>query len=58
MDGAWFIYGHVMMQRALGMGYQSAWAKANLPGRRERNAFYTRSASLWHQAGQAWLSWS
>jgi len=40
MDGAFFIYGHVMMQRANGLGYQSAWAQANLPTRRERNAFY------------------
>ncbi len=40
MDGAFFIYGHVMMQRANGLGYQSAWAKAHLPTRRERNAFY------------------
>jgi len=41
LDGAHFIYGHTVMQRALGLGYQSAWAQAHLPGRRERNAFYT-----------------
>jgi len=41
LDGAHFIYGHTIMQRALGLGYQSAWAKAHLPTRRERNAFYT-----------------
>ncbi len=40
LDGAFFIYGHVMMQRANGLGYQSAWAQTNLPTRRERNAFY------------------
>ena len=28
------------MQRALGLGYQSTWARAHLPTRRERNAFY------------------
>ncbi|MFL7807114.1 MAG: hypothetical protein AB8I80_00715, partial [Anaerolineae bacterium] len=28
-------------QRALGIGYQSAWAQAELPTRAERNAFYT-----------------
>ncbi len=42
LDGAYFIYGHTALQRACGMGYQSKWAKANLPSRRERNAFYTR----------------
>jgi len=41
LDGARFIYGHTVMQRALGLGYQSEWAKTHLPTRRERNAFYT-----------------
>lgn len=40
LDGAHFIYGHTVMQRALGLGYQSDWAKAHLPTRKERNAFY------------------
>jgi hypothetical protein len=40
LDGAHFIYGHVVMQRALGLGYQSEWARFHLPARRERNAFY------------------
>ena len=40
LDGAHFIYGHTVMQRALGLGYQSDWAKKQLPTRRERNAFY------------------
>lgn len=40
LDGAHFIYGHTIMQRALGLGYQSAWARRHLPTRRERNAFY------------------
>jgi hypothetical protein len=40
LDGAYFIYGHTVAQRAWGRGYQSEWAKANLPTRRERNAFY------------------
>ena len=39
LDGAHFIYGHTIMQRALGLGYQSEWAQAHLPTRRERNAF-------------------
>jgi hypothetical protein len=42
MDGAYFIYGHTMMQRSLGLGYQSQWAQEHLPTRRQRNAFYTR----------------
>lgn len=41
-DGAYFIYGHTVAQRLLGQGYQSEWAKTHLPGRRERNAFYTK----------------
>jgi hypothetical protein len=42
MDGAFFIYGHTVLQRALGLGYQSDWAKAHLPARAARNAFYTQ----------------
>lgn len=41
MDGAYFIYGHTVMQRHHHMGYHSAWTKAALSTRRERNAFYT-----------------
>jgi hypothetical protein len=41
MDGAYFIYGHTLAQRVLGLGYQSEWARTHLPDRRERNAFYT-----------------
>ena len=42
LDGAYFIYGHTMMQRALGLGYQSEWTKSHMPTRRERNEFYTQ----------------
>ncbi len=42
LDGAYFIYGHTVAQRALGLGYQSEWARAHLPSRRERNKFYTQ----------------
>jgi len=42
LQGAYFIYGHTILQRTLGLGYQSDWAKAHLPTRRERNDFYTR----------------
>lgn len=44
--GADFLYGHTVMQRALGLGYQSEWARANLPERRERNAFYAAVGRL------------
>ena len=45
LDGAYFIYGHTVMQRALGPGYRSEWAQAHLPTRRERNDFYTTVGS-------------
>ncbi len=40
LAGADFVYGHTRLQRTLALGYQSEWAKAHLPTRRERNAFY------------------
>ena len=43
LDGADFIYGHTVLQRASGLGYQSEWARTQLPARRERNAFYTQA---------------
>lgn len=46
LDGAYFIYGHTILQRAIGLGYQSPWAQEHLPTRRERNAFYTRIGRL------------
>lgn len=46
LDGAHFIYGHTALQRALGHGYQSEWAKTQLPSRRERSGFYTRIGYL------------
>jgi hypothetical protein len=46
LDGAHFIYGHTVLQRALGLGYQSEWALTYLPTRRERNAFYIRLGRL------------
>jgi hypothetical protein len=41
IDGAYFIYGHTILERSLGMGYQSDWATTHLPTRAVRNAFYT-----------------
>jgi hypothetical protein len=42
IDGAHFIYGHTLLQRAYGLGYQSEWAKARLPTRQARNEFYMK----------------
>lgn len=42
IEGAFFIYGHTVAQRALGRGYQSEWAKTRFPSRRARNAFYSQ----------------
>jgi hypothetical protein len=43
LDGAYFIYGHTTLQRNLNMGYQSDWAKSELPTRQARNDFYSRA---------------
>ena len=40
VEGAEFLYGHTLMQRALGRGYHSAWAREHLATREARNAFY------------------
>jgi hypothetical protein len=40
--GAYFIYGHTILQRHSGLGYQSAWAADQLPTRRSRNDFYAQ----------------
>lgn len=40
MAGAYFVYGHTVMQRGLALGYQSRWAQEHLPSRRRRNDFY------------------
>jgi hypothetical protein len=55
LDGAHFVYGHTVMQRALGKGYQSEWAKEHLPSRRERNDFYAQVGCL-VPPGQAGLA--
>lgn len=40
LDGAAFIYGHTVMQRTLGLGYQSAWSNVQFQDQRDRNQFY------------------
>jgi hypothetical protein len=56
MDGAYFIYGHTVFQRALGLGYLSDWAQAHLPSRRERNEFY-EAVGRRVKPGEAGMSW-
>jgi hypothetical protein len=52
LDGAHFVYGHTLMQRAwtgtvhTGLGYQSEWARTHLPTRHARNEFYTQVGRL------------
>lgn len=46
LDGADFVYGHTVLQRAVCLGYQSEWARMHLPTRRDRNAFYTQAGRL------------
>ncbi len=41
MDGAYFFYGHNMLQRALGLGAQSTWAQQAFAALCDRNRFYT-----------------
>ncbi len=42
LDGAHFMYGHTIMQRTRGHGYQSEWAKKHFPTRKDRNQFFTQ----------------
>jgi len=46
LDGAHFVWGHTMLQRALRLGYQSDWARRHLPDRHARNDFYTQVGYL------------
>ena len=46
LDGAHFIYGHTILHRIVGLGYQSDWAKSFFPGRKERNQFFTMAGYL------------
>ena len=55
MAGAYFIYGHTVLQRAAGMGYQSGWARNQFGERREYNDFYTKTGRL-VEPGQAGLA--
>jgi hypothetical protein len=46
LDGAYFVYGHTILQRAARLGYQSSWSNANFTSRRERNTFYTQVGKM------------
>ncbi len=41
LDGAYFVVGHTLLQRTLGLGFHSAWAVGHFPERPARNAFFT-----------------
>jgi hypothetical protein len=43
LDGSYFIYGHTVLHRALGLGYQSTWARSHFPSRKQRNQFFTKA---------------
>jgi hypothetical protein len=43
VDGAYFIYGHTVLERRKQLGFQSEWAQNHLPSRKERNAFFTEA---------------
>jgi hypothetical protein len=45
LDGAYFVFGHTILHRTVGLGYQSDWAKSYFPERRMRNKFF-RSAGF------------
>jgi hypothetical protein len=46
IKGANFLYGHTIMARHAGMGYQSKWAKAHFNDRKSANQFYQTVGSL------------
>ena len=46
MDGAYFIWGHTVMQRSLGLGYHSQWTRLNFHSRKDKNIFYTRFGKI------------
>ena len=46
LDGAYFAYGHTVMQRKKQMGYASEWAQRNLKSRATRNRFFTDMGKL------------
>jgi len=41
-EGALFVYGHTKMGKLFNKGYNSQWARENIPSRIERNKFYIK----------------
>lgn len=41
IDGAYFIYGHTILNRHASLGYQSEWSQKNFKNRKLKNEFYT-----------------
>jgi hypothetical protein len=46
LDGAHFLYGHTLLQHALGFGYVSDWAKSQFTRKPERINFYSQMGTL------------
>ena len=46
LNGAYFIYGHTVLQKMLGIGFQSPWAFSHMPERKIRNQFYAEAGRL------------
>ncbi|MHB1461261.1 MAG: hypothetical protein ACYC1M_08280 [Armatimonadota bacterium] len=42
VEGAEFIWGHTLMNRYFGMGFNSAWANVQFKNRKAKNAFYAK----------------
>ena len=40
IKGAYFLYGHTLMEKQWGMGSQSEWSEKEFPDRKSKNAFY------------------
>ncbi len=43
LRGAYFLYGHTMLERFAGMGYQSIWADRELGSRKNKNDFFEKA---------------
>ncbi len=51
LKGAYTAYGHMLLQRAAGLGYTSAWATRRFRARDEKNEFYETVGRLGDPAG-------
>lgn len=46
IEGAYFLYGHTLLERKSEMGYQSIWAKQHFSNRQSANQFYQKVGQL------------